>query len=106
MDRPLPDLWDLIRRAADVQARALHLHVGRVPAVRGAMRDLEPLDPAMEPLDTRTMAVMLARVVDPDAWDRLEAEGQGEVSLSQFEGRPIRLSLFKHGGHWSAVVFL
>ncbi len=106
MDATLPDLWDLIRQAARLQARALHLHVGRVPAVRGAMRELEPLDPGAAPLDARAMAIMLSRVVDPDAWDRLEAEGQGEVSLSQFEGRPVRLSLFRHGGQWSAVVFL
>ncbi len=100
------DLWNLIGQASTVQARALHLHVGRVPAVRGAMRDLEPLDPDAPPLDERTLMGMLARVVDPDAWDRLDAAGQGEVSLSKFEGRAIRMSLFRHGGVWSAVVFL
>ena len=101
------NMWDLIGAAGLEDARTLHLHIGRPPCIRREEGSLELLPGEWPELDSRAMLVMLSGMVDPDLWDHFEANGQGEVSLSRSGGgRPIRLTLFKSGGQWAAVVHL
>jgi len=106
--RPLPpSLWDLIASVeAEEGVQTLHLAVGKPPLVRIEGEGLRPIHESDPPLTNRDLQIILDRIVDPDHWNRLESMGEGDLSLVGGTGRPIRLSLFRNTGAWSAVVHL
>ena len=107
MAQPFPRLWNLLEEALGRDgARTLHLTVGAVPLLRQGDADLQPLREDLPRLTMRAMQVLLSYAVDPDQWERLEAMGEGEVRLANGSGRPLRMTVFRSAGAWSAVVHL
>lgn len=105
--QPIPRLWDLLEEAlAREGARTLHLSVGAPPLVRVTGEDLQPLRQDLPRLTAKAMQVLLSYAVEPDDWERLEAMGEGEVRLGAGAGRPLRVTLFRSAGAWSAVIHL
>jgi hypothetical protein len=50
--------------------------------------------------------VLLSGVIEPERWDVIEANGDGEMVLARGGGRPITLNVFRNSESWSAVVHL
>ena len=107
--QPTPfKLWDLIDLATRVDdALTLHLTVGRPPMVRVAEQGLRPLDDSHPILTGRSVSLLLSPVVEPEAWERIERVGEGEVVLTPpGSGRAMMLTLFRNSEAWSVVVHL
>lgn len=103
----LPRFWDLVELAAALEGvQAMHLAIGKPPMVRLAGEGLQPLGEDLPVVTWKSIQLMMASVVEPEAWARLEQVGEGEFSLSRGAGRPIRLVLFRNSEFWSAVVHL
>jgi Tfp pilus assembly pilus retraction ATPase PilT len=101
-----PDsLWNLVEEALSLGARTLHLAPGAPPLVRLPESPLSPIEAFPEHLTADSLEAMLRAVVDPQQWELLEREGDGEVTIAD-GGRPFRVALFLSQGRWAAVVRL
>ncbi len=107
MPPTVPRLWDLIEEALRIEgARTLHLAVGKPPLVRVSEEGLRPLRDELPPVTWKSVMVLLSGVIEPERWDVIEANGDGEMVLARGGGRPITLNVFRNSESWSAVVHL
>lgn len=103
----IPQIWKLIDEALSLEgASKIHLAAGRPPLVRIDGMGLQPFPQEKPVLTWETIQLMLSLVVEPERWDQLEKDGEGEIRLSTGSGRPIAMALFRSAGAWSAVIHL
>ncbi len=91
-----------------MNARVLHLTVGKPPMVRlaGPDQELQPLTDKIKYLTWKDILFLLQTSVVPEKWEEFERVGEGELVLSDSMTRPIRLVMFRNSDAWSVVVHL
>lgn len=87
-------------------ATKIHLTLNSPPMMRLADRSIAPAGGGFAPITVERLMRELSVLVEPEKWDELEQQGEGEVSLLSTYGAPLKLSLYRVGGNWSAVVHL
>lgn len=97
---------ELVERALEAGASKLHLAVGAPPMMRLPGEGVFPVGEGYGAIEEARLAREFSVLVAPERWSALESDGSGEVSLLETYGMPWKMTLYKVGGRWAAVVHL
>lgn len=103
--KPYTDFWAVWSAADAAGATRLHLAVGKPPMARVPSGELAPIDGFDAALSNDDVLRLLSTLVDPDAWPRLERNGDGDASATSPDGRRVTITVFRAQASqaWSAV---